>query len=92
MSSEDDVTDRLLERLVSDASFRAHFRRDPVAAARAAGLEGLADELLAAGSDPLHTLDLRESRSSLAGVVMAAAVEGIGLSSDAHAFGGGRRA
>src|SRR5215213_5601849 len=31
------------------------------------------------GGKAMHTLDLRESRSSLAGVMMAAAMEGIGL-------------
>jgi hypothetical protein len=88
MAGEDELSQRLLERLVSDPGFRAAFRRDPVAAARSAGLGGLADDLLAAGSDPLQTLDLRESRSSLAGVVMAAAFEGIGMSSP-HSLGGG---
>src|SRR4051812_32470882 len=69
-----------MERLVSEPALRADFRRDPVAVARALGAPDLADELLATSAHPLQTLDRREARSSLAGVVMAAAVEGIGLS------------
>jgi cell wall-associated NlpC family hydrolase len=70
---------RLLERLVSDADFRARFRRDPAGAAREAGFAALADELARLGNDPLQTLDGRESRSSVAGALMAAAVEGLAL-------------
>jgi hypothetical protein len=79
MASEEELAERLIERLLSDRTFRAEFRRDPVAVARGAGLTGVAGDLLTAGGDPLQTLDLRESRSSLAGVMMAAAAEGIAL-------------
>ena len=65
----------LLSRLVKDSEFRTRFQRDPVAACRVHGLPDLADQL----SEPrgMHTLDLRESKSSLAGVVLAAAFEGV---------------
>jgi hypothetical protein len=79
MASEDELGGKLLERLLSDPAMRAEFRRDPVAAARRAGLARLADELSSVEGDPLQTLELRESRSSLAGVMMAAAVEAIAL-------------
>jgi hypothetical protein len=69
---------QLIERLLVDPGFRAEFRRDPAAASRAAGLPGLAAELTgSAGS--MDTLVVRESRSSLAGVVMAVAVEGMSV-------------
>jgi hypothetical protein len=68
--------ERLIERLLSDPEFRARFRSDPQAAAQEAGVE-LPDEL--AKGDALQTLDGRESKSSFAGALMAAAVEGIGL-------------
>ena len=70
---------RLLERLLSDPAFRARFQADPVAAAREAGLDGLAEELVRLAGNGMQTLDFRESRSSLAGVLMAAAVEGLGI-------------
>ncbi len=68
----------LIERLLVDALFRVEFRRDPVAACRALELPELADELAGMGK-ALYTLELRESRSSLAGVVLAAAAEGVGM-------------
>src|SRR3954471_12927967 len=37
------------------------------------------EQYLAAGGQPLETLEARESRSSLAGVLLGAAVEGIAL-------------
>ena len=77
-SDDPDRLAELLERLLSDPSFRSEFRRDPSAASEAFGLPGLADDL-AGGEKALHTLELRESRSSLAGVAMAAAAEGIGI-------------
>src|SRR3954468_13748962 len=40
---------------------------------------GLRDQSPAPGGHPLETLEARESRSSLAGVLLGAAVEGIGL-------------
>ena len=78
MSSPDSV--RLLERLLGDPGFRASFRRDPEAATRDAGFEDLADEIAEQGpQQPLEPLDVRESRSSVAGVMFAAAIEGLGL-------------
>jgi hypothetical protein len=70
-----------LERLLHDARFRARFNQDPAAATREVGLDALANELEL--GDPMETLEPRESRSSLAGLLVAAALEGI----DAH--GGG---
>lgn len=67
----------LLERLLTDRAFRADFRADPAGLCRAFGLEDLAQELAGQVSG-LQTLELRESRSSLAGVMMAAAAEGVG--------------
>src|SRR5690349_14487606 len=77
--SEADVAARLIERLLADPGFRARFRRDPAGACREAGLESLADEMSLGGGKAFHPLDIRESRSSLAGVTMAAAMEGIVL-------------
>ena len=67
----------LIERLLADAGFRDEFRRDPGGVARRLGID---DALFASGTDPLETLGVRESRSSLAGVMLAAAVEGVALS------------
>src|SRR5690349_4859514 len=77
--SEADVAARLIERLLADPSFRARFRRDPVGTCREAGLDGLAQEMSLGGGKAFHTLDIRESKSSLAGVMMAAAMEGVGI-------------
>ena len=76
--SEADAAARLLERLLTDPAFRGSFRRNPVAASRQAGLEIVADEMALSGGKAMDTLDVRESRSSLAGVLMAAAFEGVG--------------
>ena len=76
--SEEDLAGRLIERLLVDPEFRAEFRRDPSGACVACGLPGLAVELGGSGK-AMHTMELRESRSSLAGVVMAIAAEGIAL-------------
>jgi cell wall-associated NlpC family hydrolase len=73
-----DAAARLIERLLADAAFRADFRRDPPAACRAAGLDELAEDMAFGAGSAMQTLEIRESRSSLAGVMMAAAVEGIG--------------
>ena len=73
-----------------DGGFRASFRRDPVGACVAAGLPGLAAELGGAGGG-METLELRESRSSLAGVVMAVAAEGLSVV-EAQALVGASRA
>ena len=75
---EVELVGRLIERLLVDPEFRAEFRRDPSGACVVAGLPGLAGELGGSGK-AMHTMELRESRSSLAGVVMAIAAEGIAL-------------
>jgi uncharacterized protein (TIGR02594 family) len=67
----------LLERLLGDADFRARFRAKPAEACREAGLQDLADELTFGGT-AMQTLEQRESRSSLLGVLMVAALEGAG--------------
>ncbi len=82
---ENAVAGRLIERLLVDPVFRAEFRRDPVGACVVAGLPGLAGELGGGVGSGMETLELRESRSSLAGVVMAAAVEGLSVA-EAQAF------
>ena len=78
-ATEADIAAQLIERLLADPTFRAEFRRDPAAACRAAGLDELADEMSLGAGKAMMTLDARESKSSLAGVMMAAAMEGIGI-------------
>src|SRR5215217_7455441 len=78
-TSEADVAAKLIERLLVDPAFRARFRRDPAAACREAGLDELAQEMQLGAGKAMMTLDLRESKSSLAGVMMAAAMEGVGV-------------
>ncbi|MET0730752.1 MAG: hypothetical protein ABWZ03_06120, partial [Solirubrobacterales bacterium] len=68
---------RLLERLLVDPVLRRRFRQDPVGASREAGVESLAQEMSHAAGKAMETLDERQSRSSLAGVFMAAALEGV---------------
>src|SRR4051794_29450822 len=68
----------MMERLLADPVFRARFRKDPAGVAREEGADEVADELSVV-RDPMQTLDFRESRSSVAGVMIAAAVEGIGI-------------
>src|SRR4029078_4628821 len=75
---------RLLERLLADRTLRERFRRDPAGASREAGLDHVAEELRARDGKALDTLDGRESRSSLAGVLMAAALEGAGIYDFSH--------
>jgi NlpC/P60 family len=75
---EAEAAARLLELLLTDPALRERFRRDPVAASREAGVESLAQEMSFAAGKAMETLDQRESRSSLAGVFMAAALEGAG--------------
>jgi hypothetical protein len=77
-AAEAEAAARLLERLLTDRSYRERFRHNPVSAAREAGLAGVAEELAMTGK-AMDTLDGRESRSSLAGVFMAAAMEGVGV-------------
>lgn len=78
-TSQAERTARVIERLLVDPDFSAAFRRDPAAACRAAGLEQIADELSAGTGKQLQTLQIRESRSGLAGLVMAAALEAVGV-------------
>ena len=78
-SSEADVAAKLIERLLMDPAFRARFRRNPAEACREAGLEELAQEMQMGAGKAMMTLDMRESKSSLAGVMMAAAMEGVGI-------------
>ncbi|MDX6534133.1 MAG: hypothetical protein QOF68_1877, partial [Gaiellales bacterium] len=72
------ATASVLERLMRDADFRARFRADPRAALEEIGMADMAEQLSTI-SDPMQTLQPRESRSSLAGAAMAAALEGIAL-------------
>src|SRR3954471_16153651 len=78
-ATESDLAAKLLERLLADPAFRAQFRRDPAGACREAGLESLAQEMSVGAGKAMLTLDIRESKSSLAGVMMAAAIEGVGI-------------
>jgi cell wall-associated NlpC family hydrolase len=66
----------LIERLLGDPELRRRFRADPASVLREHGLRGLATGL-DRGERALLTLELRESRSSLAGVMVAAAAEGV---------------
>jgi cell wall-associated NlpC family hydrolase len=78
VSSSDASTAALLQRLMEDSDFRARFRDDPEATLRELGMVDLFDEASTA-ADPMQTLQIRESRSSLAGAALAAAIEGFGL-------------
>src|SRR3954453_22555322 len=78
-ATESDLAAKLLERLLVDGSFRAQFRRHPAGACREAGLDSLAQEMSVGGGKAMLTLDIRESKASLAGVMMAAAMEGVGI-------------
>src|SRR5437868_2472378 len=83
---ETDPALKLLRRVLEDPDYRARLRRDPDAALREEGVES---ENLAADK-PMETLDIRESRSSLAGAFMAAAAEGVSVLDLAHHdLGGG---
>jgi cell wall-associated NlpC family hydrolase len=79
VADDADAAARVIERLLADAAFRAEFRRAPATACREAGLDELAEYMAYGAGKAMHTLDVRESRSSLAGVMMAAALEGIGV-------------
>lgn len=83
MAAPGDATQRLIERLVSDPAFRAALRADPAGAVQSAGLEdvdpALLEELRTLGASGLEELEVRESRSSLAGALVAAALEGVAL-------------
>src|ERR1700712_4000982 len=78
-ATESDLAARLLERLLVDQKFRAQFRRGPAGACRDAGRARRAQEMSVGSGKAMHTLDMRESKSSLAGVMMAAAMEGVGI-------------
>jgi hypothetical protein len=78
-AGESERAARLVERLLTDRELRARFRRDPGGVSREAGVQAVADELTRGDARAMMTLDGRESRSSLAGMLMAAAVEGVGV-------------
>ncbi|MGE3140792.1 MAG: peptidoglycan DD-metalloendopeptidase family protein, partial [Thermoleophilia bacterium] len=75
----DSAAAEMLARLLTDDRFRSQFRRDPAGACRAMDLGEVADELAADSGKAFQTLEVRESRSSLAGVLLAAAAEGVGI-------------
>src|SRR3954452_2014831 len=77
---ERDSSALLIERLLGDAGFRERFQRDPVAAFREAGIDGPHEELASTAGRAMETLEIRESRSSLAGVMIAAAIEALAVS------------
>jgi cell wall-associated NlpC family hydrolase len=83
-SPPDDVgrAAELLEHLLLDAALRERFRREPDAVCAEYGLPGAASDL--AGGHALETLELRESRSSFAGALMAAASEGANVVESMH--------
>ena len=81
-----DQTADLLTRLLVDGEFRAAFRRDPQRVCRELALADLADALPAQAG--FQTLEIRESRSGLAGVLAALAVEGIDTFDLAELLGG----
>jgi hypothetical protein len=79
---------RLLERLAADPLLRARFHADPSGTARSLGLDRLADELARSGGRRIESLDRRESRSSLAGALLASVAEAIGIvEAGGHLFG-----
>ena len=73
----DSLERQLLERLLTDPSLRLAFRHDPVRTCHELGFDDLADAF--AGPRSMQTLEIRESKSSLAGVVMAVAAEAIAV-------------
>ncbi|MFL5896328.1 MAG: NlpC/P60 family protein [Thermoleophilaceae bacterium] len=78
--ARDSGASELLARMLADPAFRAAFKAEPERALREAGLTELARRVGPAGpGKALETLEIRESRSSLAGAMMAAALEGVGL-------------
>ncbi len=68
----------LIDRLLRDPELRRRFRADPGAVLGEHGLQELGSGL-GRGERALLTLELRESRSSLAGAMVAAAAEGVDL-------------
>ncbi len=78
-SSDEARAAELLEKLLTDDEFRASFRHDPASACEQFDLPELATEFGGGSTASMfHTLEIRESRSSLAGAFMAAASEGTG--------------
>ncbi len=76
LGSEDNARAvEVLQRLLTDPEFRRIFRRDPQAACLVAGLDEAAAAFSGTGA-AAETLEIRESKSSLAGLLMAAAAEG----------------
>jgi cell wall-associated NlpC family hydrolase len=76
LGSEDNARAvEVLQRLLTDPEFRRIFRRDPQAACLVAGLDDAAAAFSGTGA-AAETLEIRESKSSLAGLLMAAAAEG----------------
>ncbi len=78
MADELERSVELLERLLGDPQLRRRFRNDAATVLTEAGLPELATGL-GQGGRALMTLEMRESRSSLAGVMVAAAAEGVDL-------------
>jgi cell wall-associated NlpC family hydrolase len=76
MSQEIERSAQLIERLLGNPDLRRRFRSDPATVLVEAGLSELASGL-GRGRQALMALELRESRSSLAGVMVAAAAEGV---------------
>jgi hypothetical protein len=76
MADEVDRSAELIEQLLGDPQLRASFRADPGSVLRDHGLAEMADGL-PADRRAMLTLELRESRSSLAGVIVAAAAESV---------------
>jgi hypothetical protein len=78
MPDEVQLSVELLERLLGDPQLRRRFRNDAAGVLTEAGLPELAAGL-GHGGRALMTLEMRESRSSLAGVMVAAAAESVDL-------------
>ena len=76
MSEEVDRSAALIERLLGEPELRRRFLSDPASVLSEHGLTELATGL-GHGQRALMTLELRESRSSLAGVMVAAAAEAV---------------
>lgn len=68
----------LVERLLRDPGFRRRFREDPASACRVAGLDELVP-MLGETSPTTQPLEPRRLRSAVAGVMLAAAVQAVGL-------------
>jgi NlpC/P60 family protein len=83
MTDELKCSVELLERLLGDPQLRRRFRNDAASVLSEAGLPELAAGL-GQGGRALMTLEMRESRSSLAGVMVAAAAEGVDLANFAE--------